>query len=112
MKYPNDDDNKMKYLEWVNHVLIKGTIAVSPSAIVGYALEEQRFSEGGLFERNQSGGNIENNEEIKNGIEEVGNENEYKELIDMSYVKLVNGMERMKCKWNYMFIIILVCVIV
>ena len=52
MKYPNDDDNKMKILEWVNHVLIKGTIAVSPSAIVGYALEEQRFSEGGLFERN------------------------------------------------------------
>ena len=124
LKYPNDE-NKMKYLEWVNHVLFKGTVAVSPSAMRGYALEEQRFSEGGLFERNGllkgikteemvvTEGSEEDNKEIENNSEEVGDENEYRELIDMSYVKLINGMERMKCKWNYMFIIILlVCVIV
>jgi hypothetical protein len=44
--------------------------------------------------------------------EDVGNENEYRELIDMSYVKLVNGSERVRCKWNYMFIIIIILVCV
>ena len=131
LKYPNDD-NKMKYLEWVNHVLIKGTIAISPTAMYGYALEEQRFSEGKVFERNAmlkgitveemvvmdgSGNNNDNdnesNENNKDDSEDVGNENEYRELIDMSYVKLVNGNERVRCKWNYMIIIIiLLCVIV